>query len=217
VARGFVRCVMGALGALAIVIAAQTPARACKGATTLFRDDFTDVDPAWGLTDQNQAQIGGGAMSVTTEPNHYRFFYYQGQNFAAADACVDVVFPTAPSKFSQGGLGFWNGRFWDFVYIQPDGQAGVTGVQNGFWVNPAPPRRADSIKTTPGAANRLRVVWKAPPEPNANVSTDPTVEVYINDNLFVKFKTPPNLDRSIAIYADTEGLTYQFKNLIVTQ
>lgn len=196
---------------------AATPAQACKGATSIFRDDFSDEDPAWGLTDQSQGKISGGAFNATTDAGLTRFYPYQGQNFPGADACVDIVFPSTPSRFSQGGLGFWNGKFWDFVYIQPDGQAGVTGLQDKNWVNPVPARKADSIKTAPGAVNQLRVVWKAPPADNSSVSPDPTVQVFINDKAFIKFKVAPNVDRSISLFIDTEGLSYQFKNLNITQ
>ena len=43
------RCVTGALMMRAVfgVAVASTPAFACKGTTSLLRDDFTDVDPAW--------------------------------------------------------------------------------------------------------------------------------------------------------------------------
>ena len=153
---------LGAAGAVVALGLLSTSAYACKGATTLFRDDFSEEDPGWGLTEQSQAQIGGGAMKVTVDVGRVNFFAYQGQNFPGGDACVDIVFPTVATKFSQGGLGVWNGKYWNFIYIQPDGQAGVSGLQNGYWVNPVPPRKVDAIKTGLGATNQLRVVWKAP-------------------------------------------------------
>jgi hypothetical protein len=63
-----------------------TSALACKGSTLQLRDDFTDEDPAWGLTDRNVAQIGNGALAVNTAVNTYFSLYYQGMNFPAADA-----------------------------------------------------------------------------------------------------------------------------------
>jgi hypothetical protein len=205
------------LGAVVCLAMYSSSALACKGPTTLLRDDFTDEDPAWGLTDHTNAQIGGGALKVTSDPGHFFNLYYQGMNFPAGDACVDIVFPTTPVKnVTQGGLGLWTGRGWDFVFINSDGTAGVQGLQNNDWINPVPARKFDAIKTAPGAVNQLRLVWKAPPASNSTVAPDPYVQIFINDKPFIKYKTVPNPNRAISIYADTEGAQFEFRNLAVT-
>ena len=204
------------VGAVFVVAMSTSAALACKGPTTLFRDDFTDEDPAWAL-DHSIGQIADGAMKVTTKPQTYFDPYYQGMNFPAGDACIDIVSPSTPSKTpTQAGLGLWTSRGWNFIYIASDGTAGVTGLQDNNWVNPVPARKFDGIKLTPGADNQLRVVWSAPPAQNATTPPDQYVQIFINDKLFIKYKTPPNADRAIAIYADTEGATYEFKNLVIT-
>jgi hypothetical protein len=196
----------------------SSAALACKGPTTLFRDDFTDEDPAWGISDPATAQIGGGALKVTSEPGKFFNLLYQGMNFPSGDACIDVVLPATPVKsVTQGGLGIWTGRGWDFIYIQSDGQAGVQGLQGNDWINPVPLRKFDAIKTAPGSVNTLRVVWKAPPQQNATTPPDPYAQIFINDKSFIKYKTVQNANRAISIYADTEGSQYQFKNLAITQ
>ena len=193
-------------------------ALACKGATLQLRDDFTDEDPAWGLTERNIAQIGNGALTVNTAVNTYFSLYYQGMNFPAADACVDIVSPTTPVKaVTSAGLGIWTGRGWNYIYINSDGTAGVTGLQDNNWVNPVPVRKFDGIKTGPGAVNTLRLVWSAPPAANATAAPNPYVQIFINDKSFIKYKAIQNADRAISVYADTEGSQYLFKNLVITQ
>lgn len=205
------------LGAVISLSLASTSAFACKGATTLFSDVFTDEDPAWAL-DHSIATVEDGAMKVTTAANRIYDPSYQGMNFPGGDACVDIVNPSTPTKaVTQAGLALWTGRGWNFIYIQSDGQAGVTGLQSNNWINPVPARKFDGINTGAGAVNRLRIVWSAPPADNSNTPPDPYVQVFINDKPFIKYKTVPNQDRSLGIYADSEGATYQFKNLIVTQ
>ncbi len=195
---------------------AVTPALACKGSETFLRDDFTEEDPAWNIQNSN-AQISGGALKVRSEPGHINNLIYQGQNFPGADVCIDIIAPAdKPSNQVQGGVGFWNGKGWDLVYIATDGSAGVDGLQAGKWVSPVPNRKFDAIKTTPNATNQLRVTWKAPPPSNSRDAPDPTVTIYINDKQFIKYKVMPNANRAISVYAVTDGATYQFKNLVVT-
>jgi len=205
-------------GMVAAIGLASSPTLACKGAESLLRDDFSDEDPAWGIQDRNATDIAGGAMKLTSEPGHFVQLNYQGMTFPAADVCIDIVAPSTPVKnTTQGGLGFWNGKGWTYAYVQSDGTAGVEALTDGIWVNPVPARKFDGLNLGTGAVNKLRVVWKGPPDPNANAAPDPTVQVYINDKFFIKFKTPPNLGRIIALFADSSGSTYQFKNLVVTQ
>ncbi|HLW91094.1 MAG TPA: hypothetical protein VKS78_07320 [Roseiarcus sp.] len=217
--RSFLR--VAAFGALLSVGLFSGSALACKGTTTLFRDDFSSEDPAWGLTDPTTAKVADGAMQVTTKAGgYYANLLYQGMNFPGADACIDIVFPATPTKAAtQGGFGVWTGRGWDFIYIASDGTAGVQGLQGNNWVTPVPARKAASLKATPGATNTLRIVWAAPPADNAKAAPDPFITIYINDALFIKYKAVPNSnnDRALAIYAVTEGTTYLFKNLAVTQ
>ncbi len=139
-------------------------------------------------------------------------------NFPGADACIDIIAPPALGKTpSQGGLGLWTGRGWNFIFITSDGTAGVQGLQDGSWVTPVPTRKFDAIKTAPNAVNQLRAVWKAPPDSNSATAPDPYIMVFINDKPFIKYKAVPNANRAVAIYADTEGAVYQFKNLAITQ
>jgi len=108
--------------------------------------------------------MGDGALKVQSAVNTYFNIFYQGMNFAGADACIDIVSPPAPSKtVTQAGMGLWTGRGWNFIYITSDGSAGVTGLQDNSWVNPVPLRKFDGVKTGANAVNQLRLVWTAPP------------------------------------------------------
>ncbi len=216
------RRVTAALAASAFLalLSAVNPALACKGSEVLLRDDFTEEDPAWNL-DSNLAEVGGGVLKMKSESGRIYNMMYQGQNFPGADACVDIIFPTGakPSADSEikGGLGLWTGKAWHLVAIAIDGTVRVEGLQDSKWVNPVPTRKFAAIKTEPNAVNQLRVTWKAPPRSNSPIAPDPTVTIYINDKQFIKYKVPPNADRAISLYTDSDGNVFQFKNLVVTQ
>jgi hypothetical protein len=207
--------VVGAIFAVAI---AASPALACKGATVVLQDDFTDEDPAW-VTDGGTPKIGGGKLLATSQPGKVFWLEYGGSYFGGADACIDIAAPTVREPASiKAGLGFMgaDGSAF-FVTIRADGMAGVQRLTNEGWLNPVPPRKSDAIKTGDGAVNTLRVVWKAPPPNGSNVAPDPTVQIFINDKPFINFKTPPNSNRFLYVYAETEGAQYQFSKLIVTK
>jgi hypothetical protein len=205
-------------GALLALTLAASPALACKGAESLLRDDFTEEDPAWNVESDSGAAITNGALTLKSDVGHFQNLMYQGMNFPDADVCVTLMPPNGkPSADTQGGIGVWTGKAWNYIYLTTDGQAGVAGLQNGSWTNPVPLRKADSIKTGNDAVNTLRVVWHGPPPSNSKTAPDPFVTIYINDKQFIKFKATPNGDRTVSLYAETGGGTYQFKNLDITQ
>lgn len=206
------------LGAVVGLSLSSGAAFACKGTQTLLRDDFTDVDPAWSNVDGSAVTIANGALTIHSDAGKFAYSQYGGLEFPGADACVTVVGPAAASKqVTQGGIGFFTGVAWLIAYVQSDGTAGVEGLQNGHWINPVPARKADGIKTGVGAANQIRLVWKAPPDDSGNQTVDPFVQMYINDKPFAKFKAQPNANRDIMLYAQTEGGSYDFKDLAITQ
>lgn len=214
---GFVACVLTTDAFLSLA-AVTSPALACKGTETLFRDDFTDVDPAWIIKENDtNVRIEAGVLTVKSDIGHNYWLQYGGQDFPSADACIDIIAPSdKPSADVLGGLGFWTGKAWHIAYIATDGSAGVNGLQNGSWITPVPIRRFDGIKTTPKATNQLRVTWNAPPESNSKAAPNPTVTIFINDKQFIKYKVAPNSDRTIMIYTQSGGAEYKYKNLVIT-
>lgn len=201
-----------------LALATVGPALACKGSETLLRDDFTEEDPAWNIQDEN-VQIGGGVLKMKSEPGKNEWLIYGGDNFPAADVCVDMIAPSGgkPDPYVYGGLAFWGGNKWNIVEIATDGTIGVQGNNKSGWTLPVPPRKFDGLKMGPNAVNTIRITWKGPPESNSKNAPDPTVTIYINDKQFIKYKATPNEDRNIGFYVQSEGAVYQFKNLTITR
>lgn len=220
------RRVTGALmmSAVFAIAVAASPALACKGATSLLRDDFTDVDPAWQdmFADNGHGtfQIGGGKVVVKTDPGYYDALMYQGDFYPAGDACVTITNPGPvrdPSNIWAGMVLQAGDGSWYFPQINLDGTAGVQRLSSD-WLNPVPARKFAGIKTGPNAVNVLRVVWKAPPPATgSNTPPDPTVTMFINDQQFISFKITPNANRLFGLAAGSEGNTYQFTNLAITR
>jgi hypothetical protein len=211
--------VVGALtGAVFAVAITAGPSFACKGATVQLQDDFTDVDPAWS-TNNGTVKIGDGKLLAQSDPGKIFWLEYDGAYFGTADACVSITAPNVrdPSTV-EAGLGFMgaDGSAF-FIVIKPNGMAGVQRLTSDGWLNPVPPRKSDAIKTEPGAVNTLRVVWKGPPPNGSNAAPDPTVQIFINDKPFINFKAPPNSNRYLYLYAESEGSQYQLSRLIVTK
>jgi len=218
------RLVTGAtmIGALFAIAVASTPVLACKGATSLLRDDFTDVDPAWDeyFTDKPSFKVGGGKVEAKSEPGYFNVLLYQGNFFAAGDACVTITGPGAvrdPANIWAGMVLQAEDGAWYMPSINLDGTAGVTRVTGDGWLNPVPARKFDGIKSGPNAVNVLRVVWKAPPAKGSKDPADPTVAMFINDKPFINFKMNPNSNRQFGLAIGSEGNTYQFSNLAITK
>jgi hypothetical protein len=205
-----------------MIAAASTPALACKGATSLLRDDFSD--PAWAeyFTDTPTFQLGGGKAVAKGPANAYQVLLYQGDFFPAADACVTITGPdAAPRDPSAPSVGIVmqdaNGDWW-IPNISPDGTAAVDRVGAAGWLHPVPNRKFAGVKTGANAVNVLRVVWSGPPPASgSNTPPDPNVTVYINDQQFIVFKMPPNANRLVGLYADTEESTFTFSNVVITK
>ena len=213
-----VKLVTGVLtGALFAIAVASSPALACKGATVLLQDDFTDMDPAWDKV-FGEFNVTDGKMVGKTEPGKIGLLIYGGSFFPGADACVDVIAPTVRDSASiQAGLGFWAGDSSYFMAIRPDGTAAVHRLTGDGWLKPVPARKFDGIKTGANAVNSLRVVWKGPPPRGSNAPADQTVEFFINDRPFIRFKAIPNSNRQLELYVESEGAAYQFSKLVVTR
>jgi hypothetical protein len=207
-------------GAFVTMVAAG-PALACKGATSLLRDDFNELDPAWNTVWDTGTTFSasGGKLSLKSDPGQLGIITYEGDFYSAADACVTI---TSPSVRDPAGL--WAGLLlslgdgsWIMPRIHLDGTASVTRLTGPGWLNPVPPRKFAAVKTGANATNTLRVVWSGPPPQNSTTPANQDVSFFINDQSFIKFKAPPNADRKIGLVAVSEGNTFQFSNLAITQ
>jgi hypothetical protein len=217
------RLVMGALlmNMIVAIAAAGSPALACKGATSLLRDDFTESDPAWLVyfEEGGTFTIGGGKIEAKSDPGSIAVLTYEGDFFPAGDLCITITGPTVrdPTNRFAGILLQAADGAWYMPSLYLDGTAGVSRLNPDGWLNPVPPRKFAGIKTGTNAANVLRVVWKAPPARGSKDAPDPTVSVFINDRHFVNFKMPPNSNRQIGLAVGSEGDVYQFSDLSVTR
>jgi hypothetical protein len=194
-------------GAVLALMLAGSPALACKGPNLIFSDDFRDVDPAW-APGYGTFAIASGRATLKTDPGYIGNVFYQGAFFDSGDACLDVITPEAKNTsnmiagFLFGGIG--NNDFYAFI-INPDGNAGVIRMQNGGWLHPVPTRKADGIKPGANAVNTLRVTWSGT-----------TGAAYINDKLFSNFKTQGFKNTTIGVYGETDGATWAYDNLKIT-
>lgn len=211
------RFVVGALLSVAFVALTGGPAFACKGAEVVFRDDFTEADPAWYVwwPDSSSFDIADGKVVAKSSPGTWAAMLYQGSYFPGGDACVDIVAPTGDNTWA--GLDIHSDGVEYIPHITGDGKAGVTRLDKNGWLSPVPDRPFAAIKTEAGAVNNLRVVWSAPQPDNSQTPSDPTVQVFINDEPFIKFKIKPTDNRLLGFAIQTEGSETQFSNLIVTQ
>jgi hypothetical protein len=211
--------VIGALFVALFVAAVASPALACKGTKSLLRDEFTEADPSWNVwwPENSSFDIADGKVAAKVEPGFWGVMMYEGDFFPAADVCVDIAFPDVrdPSN-SWAGLTFYDENYANYiVFLTPDDQAGVWKSTNQGWLTPVKPKAYDSIKH--GEANQLRVVWSGPPAAGSTEAADPSVQVFINDQPAFKFKVKPNGNRQIGFAIQTQGETFDFSNLSVTQ
>ena len=211
------RFVVGALLSVAFMAIAGSPAFACKGAEVVLRDDFTEADPAWLVAwpDTTSFDIADGKVVAKSDAGKWGYMLYQGSYFPAADACVDIVAPTGDNAWA--GLLFQQDYVDYIAYVTADGKAGVTRVDSHGWLDPVTARPFAAIKTGAGAVNTMRLVWSAPQPSNSQTPSDPTVQMFINDEPFIKFKVKPSDARIIGLAVASEGSDAEFSNLVVTQ
>jgi len=214
------RCLTRAflIGAI-FTLGAASPALACKGATSLLRDDFKEANPNWDeyFTTQQSFVVGGGKVSAKTEPGSFNVLFYQGDFFPAGDACVTITNPSGvrdPTDISAGIVLQADDGSWYMPVINLDGTAAVERNTSAGWLDPVRARKFAAIKQ---GTNVLRVVWKAPPPKGSSTPPDPNVTMFINDQQFITFKMPPNANRQFGLSVQSHGHSYQFTNLIITK
>ncbi|MFO1148282.1 MAG: hypothetical protein U1E62_07890 [Alsobacter sp.] len=199
-----------ALFGAALLAIASTQALACKGPNLQFSDDFTEIDEAWSPVNADMMKIDGGKLNLSSDVNKLNYVTYEGAFFPVGDACVDITFPGASSRDAMqtaGGLIFGNTSWQDFyiLMIRPDGYAWVSRLSKNSWLRPIPTKKFDAIKTGPNAVNQLRVKF-----------TKTTAQAYINDKLFANLKIMSDENAKVGFYVESEGSTWLFDNLKIT-
>ncbi|MEA2903710.1 MAG: hypothetical protein QOI12_1097 [Alphaproteobacteria bacterium] len=194
----------GVVVALAI---AATPALACKGRNVVLADDFSKEDPAWSRV-FGEFAITGGKATLKGEPGFIAMAAYEGEFFDAGDGCIDVTFPDGGRQIPGiGGFAFGITDKDNFyaMFVNADGVAGILRLSKGKWLQPVPARKSDALKTGAGATNTLRITLKGT-----------AATTYINDKPFAQINVPTIAGTKMGMYAEPEGLVWQFDNVKIT-
>jgi hypothetical protein len=188
---------------LSVAIAAagmiSTPAHACKGKTTLLKDDFSKRNRAWAPWWKSEFEIIDGKLLGKAQEGVMSAVAFGGRFFPEADVCVDVVIPQGQA--AAAGLMFTSserGQFY-FAQITADGKVGLTLATPDGWLQPLPVGDFEGVNLQPGATNTIRVTWKAPPPKGSTTPEDPTVSLYINDKLVESIEVPPQSGRVVGL------------------
>src|SRR5262245_14158302 len=194
---------------LALTVAAS-PALACKGETQVFSDNFDDSSGPWEGTDN--VTIGGGFVTMKTEPGKNGVLLYTGGLFTEFDVCADVTIPATrnPDGGALAGVLFWfNGNPPDFfgTIMTPGGMLGSLRLKNGKPLVVSPFRKQPAIKLGTDATNSLRITAKGN-----------SVTVYVNDQRAASFRGTPT-EGYLGFYAEGEReqpTVWKFSNFKLT-
>ena len=194
------------------LVASVAPAWACKGAKTLFSDDFQQVDASWGL-DAPDVMVEDGKVKVKPQPNISNLLVYKGLVFGDADLCVTVRVPNVVSNDDNTMAGpiFWQ-KDYDNYYmfmVTPSGFAEIARKLDGKWLSVIDWRADGNLKTKAGSNNVLRVT-----------TSGSSITTYINDVKFaaVKGQMPEGGGR-VGMRAQSEEKqvdTWKFSGLKIT-
>ena len=134
---------------------------AAQGQKVLFEDDFTTLDPGWGLpgeimrTEQNR-------LVLTPEDSQCRTRLYQGDVFEDFDYQVKIRLAKKAAPIVLSGVVFWAknyDNYYNFV-INPAGQFVVTRHMGKKVLSLQSWTDSPAIKKEEGETNLFRVVAK---------------------------------------------------------
>ena len=198
--------------AAAAVLVAAGPAWACRGAKTLFSDDFKQVDSSWGF-DSPDVSVEEGKVKVKPQPDISNLLIYKAILFSNADYCVTVRTPNSltDTDNTMAGPLFWATDYDNYYMfmITPSGYAELTRKVAGKWINVVEWKQDPNIKRDPGSKNVLEV------ETNGD-----TITTFINGQQFASVKGQmPEGGGQIGMRAQSEKAqvdTWKFTALKVT-
>ncbi len=195
---------------LVLCIVLNASAFACKGSVVLFQDDFSKMDPAWGVANDQQS-VSNNKFIIQPAPNMTHTSLNQANLFQDVDFCADVKLANGDSSNYGGGIVFWAKDYNDnyYLYVLGDGSYYVSRYVNGRFLNPVPTTK-DPVINKGNAVNHLRVVTKG------NQAT-----IYINDKQLATFTgQPPDGGSLIGFAGDSPANsknTWEFSNLKITK
>ena len=145
----------------ALTFGGAVAAQACKGPTTLFSDDFREVDESWGV-EGDSVSVDEGRVVIKADPNTMYKLLYAGTQFENMDYCVTVRMPNnTPSDTpgSMAGMIFWAQDYSNlFAFeISADGRVALERLTKGKWTNVLDWRKVEGINVGSAAKNTLGV------------------------------------------------------------
>lgn len=182
------------------------------GATVLYEDKFTNLDPGWG-TPSDVMYVKDGKFEISPQVNNWQAALNQGFLVPGdLDVSVGLTYLKASDPDYGSGLVFWAKDTNDF-YVLAVNSAGWYAVQRytaNRYIMPVTWRETDAAKKGEGVDNKLRVVTKG------NRAT-----VYINDKEVISFTGQPPQGGSFIGFKGSSGPkgvnTAAFSNLQVLQ
>jgi Domain of Unknown Function (DUF1080) len=181
-----------AIALVILLLVATGSALACQGKASLFQDDFTTMDPAWGPPTA-QKWVKDGKFILQPELGTAFTVQNRASLFEDMDLCIKVRLAQGSDLEQGGGLVFWAQGLEDYyaLLVAPSGDFMVRRRANGRWLYPVPRQEHAAIKRGLGQWNHLRIVTQG------NQAT-----LYINDTAVVTFKAQlPQKDNFLGLQA----------------
>ncbi|MGH7889507.1 MAG: hypothetical protein ACRENF_03045, partial [Thermodesulfobacteriota bacterium] len=171
----------------------------------LFQDNFSFLDPAWGV-ESSKLTVKDGKLIIQPEADKLWSAINQANLFEDIDARIKVRIAKSDDLNWGGGLIFWAKGYDDYYYllVNGDGWFAVRKWVGGRSLDPVQWRASSSLKKGVGETNQLRLMTKGV-----------EVTVYINNTQVVTFKgNPPQGGGFIGVIGNAPS-TWEFSDLIV--
>lgn len=142
-----------------LFVASHGQAMACDGDKIIFEDKFDDDAGGWSIKDT--IEVKDGAFVFKLPPDDMQSNLNVTFTLTDADICAEAVWPQGGDQPVLGaGLLFWgvdNRTYYQFGILNT-GRFWIARKQAGAWLGTiATNISSPAIKTSPGAANTLRV------------------------------------------------------------
>jgi hypothetical protein len=198
-----------AAGLAALIAMAAMPVLSCEGTSTLFEDDFSFADPAWGNYDGTS--IADGAMTISVDPGGGYTLLNQASLYTDFDACIDVVQRNDDPDGGWGSLVFWGVDYDNFytLDVTTSGYVKISRLQNNKWLSPVDWTLTEGVVNSGTSVNSLRVVVRG------NVAI-----AYVNGQQVAQFRGQPPADGGlIGIYGAApceSSANIDFDNFVIS-
>jgi glucose/mannose transport system substrate-binding protein len=182
--------------------------RAVVAGEILFEDNFTNLDPSWGIPGE-RLSVEDGKLTLKPAPDTTQSILNQANVFDDADIRVEVILPAGDASV-PGGLIFWAKDHSNFycLCIDAAGYFKISRYVTDRWLQPVGWSENEAINKGIGQVNKLRVVTKGR-----------QATAYINDKQVATFNgQPPQGGGCVGVSGgspENAQNTWQFRNLQV--